>query len=262
MGHCPRILVCEHQPALREQLTRKLSANGFWIDSTDSSREALELLEQHRYDAMTLGLVLSDQDSISFLHDLRVLGFRLPVLVTSIHNEQEQPLPQRLVEQLDVELALCEEPEPDWVRKAADQARIIFVIKSACQGARGYRPRILHVEPDAFSAGLIKAALRGSAELVQVSDLHQLEDALCDGPYDFVVLNPLLHDDHGELALHRIAGAHANLPIVLHARYGIRHDEPDLWPLAANFDGGGFGLVQALRNVVLHGLDIPHCAHA
>ncbi len=258
MGHCPRILVCEHDDALREQLTRKFETNGFWADHAGSAREALAKLEQHPYDAMTLGLILSDQDSLSFLHDLNVLGIRLPILVTSVRNGRKAS-----GSMLEVELEpAMEEPEPEWVRKAASQARIIFAVKCACQRSRSYRPRILHVEPDPFSAGLVHAALAKSVELTQAADLNALEDALCQGPFDLIVLNPDLGEGAGEAALHRVAGACPEVPIILHAQYSIRYDEADLWPEHCPSPEGQVGLIQALRNLVLHSADIPQCAQA
>lgn len=262
MGHSPRILVSEHDDRLREQLSRKLDASGFWVDAVGSAREALILLEKHHYDAMTVSLVLADQDALTFLHDLKVLGIELPIIVTSIRNEHQQ-LPQKLMNSLDVDLTLeTDEPEPEWVRKAADQARIIFAMKTACQRSRHYRPRVLHVEPDAFSSGLINAALRKNCDLIQVNDLDKLQDATYLGPYDLVLFNPLFPDDQGEHALHQIAYACPNTPIILHTEYVIYAAQEDFVPVNCEADQVGVGLVQAIQNLILHGLEVPICAHA
>ncbi len=263
MGHSPRILVSEHDDRLRDQLSRKLDASGFWVDAVGSAREALALLEHHHYDAMTLSLVLSDQDALSFLHDLKVMGIELPIIVTSIRNDKLQ-LPQKLMSNLDVDLTLddSDEPEPEWVRKAADQARIIFAMKTACQRSRHYKPRVLHLEPDAFNSGLINAALRKNCDLIQVNNLDKLPDALYLGPYDLVLFNPLFPEDQGEHALHQIAYACPNTPIVLHTEYAIYAAQEDFVPVNCEPDQSGLGLVQALQNLVLHGMEAPICAHA
>jgi len=261
MGHCPRVLVCEHDHSVRQQLYRKFETTGFWVDTAATAGEALAKLEQRRFDAMTISLVLSDQDSLTFIQDLRTLAIELPVLVTSIRATRGA-LPPAMAAALGEELGLDDGPEPEWVRKAADQARIIFAVKTACQQAPERRPRILHLEPDGFSAGLVNAALGKHTDLRQVRAPQDLDDALCQGPYDFVLFNPLFEDDMGEALLHRIASVYPRTPIVLHTQYQLRHDEPDLWPLDHDMSPAGFGLIQALRNLVLHGAELPQRAHA
>lgn len=262
MGHSPRILVCEHDDKIREQLARKLDASGFWVDSVGTARDALRNLETHRYDAMTLSLVLGDQDALTFLQDLKILYIDLPILVTSIRNERRSATPL-LMQNMDADFRVeSEEPEPEWVRKAADQARIIFAIKTACSRSRNYRPRILHIEPDAFNSGLMNAAVRKNSELVQVNRLEDLQDALCSGPFDLVLLNPLFADEEGESALHQVANAYPNVPIVLHTEYVMLAAEEDLLPINSDSQNPGFGLVQALQNLVLYGFEVPRYAHA
>ncbi len=83
MGHCPRILVCEHDATLSAYLSRTLETAGFWVDTVQSGRQALKKLALHYYQAMTVPLLLEDQDALSFTHELRVLGMHLPILVIS-----------------------------------------------------------------------------------------------------------------------------------------------------------------------------------
>jgi CheY-like chemotaxis protein len=144
------------------------------------------------------------------------------------------------------------------VRKAADQARAIFAVKSACQRSRGYRPRILHIEADAFSAGLVKAALRDCAELVQAGDAAALDLALDTPDYDLVLFNSDLEDLDGETALHRIAALCPDSPVAIQTFSGVLNDtEPD----AAN-RGGNDHLVNALRTLMLHAMQVPLRAQA
>lgn len=262
MGHSPRILVCEHDNNLRTQVARKLESAGFWVDTAGNAREALHKLEVHHFDAMTLSLLLSDQDSITFLHDLSILGLEIPILVTSIRNDH-QSLPPQLVTQLDVDFNLEDDgPEPEWVRKAADQARIIFAIKTACQRSRNYQPRILHIEPDAFNAGLVNAALNKSCTIEHVSGMERLPDALCEGPFDVILLNPSMEEDQSHSALQQVSWAFPGVPIVLQSQYTLTHSGQDIHPIDHDTGQAGLGLIEALRQRVLYNMDIPVVAHA
>lgn len=259
MGYRPRILVCEHDPKLRTRLSETLEHAGFWTDTARSAREALKKLGTRQYAAMTLNLLLADQDALSLTRELRVLGLHLPILVISVRTELHHKPP--LARHLDVDLESDEgaaHPEPDWVCKAADQARAIFAVKTACQRLRGFRPRILHVEADRFSAGLVKVALHGSVDLVQASGARELDHALDEPCFDLALLNPALDDIDGEAILHRIAALCPETPIVMHVRYVLPSDCRDI-----HVEGqGGPSVVTALRTLMLHALQVPQRAQA
>lgn len=259
MGYRPRILLCEHDSALNTRLLATLEQAGFWVDAVHSGQEALQKLASRSYQAMTVNLLMQDQDALSFAHELRVLGMELPILVLSAQMQPKST--PRLMHNLDVDLPLGSadpHPEPDWVRKAADQARAIFAVKSACQRSRGYRPRILHIEADAFSAGLVKAALRDCAELVQAGDAASLDLALDTPDYDLVLFNSDLVDLDGETALHRIAALCPESPVAIQTFSGVLNDTG---PDAAN-TGGNDHVVNALRTLMLHAMRVPLRAQA
>lgn len=258
MGYRPRILVCEHDPELRTRLSKSLERAGFWADTARSSREALKKLGSRQYSAMTVNLLLADQDALSLTRELRILGLHLPILVISMRTESRRE--PRLERHLDVDLdgGRTGHPEPDWVRKAADQARAIFAVKTACQRLRGFRPRILHIEADRFSAGLVKAALHNSVDLVQASHAGELEYALDEPCFDLALLNPALDDIDGEAILHRIAALCPRTPVVMHTRYAPYGDSCDI-----HAEGrGGPSIVTALRTLMLHALQVPRRAQA
>ena len=261
MGHRPRVLVCEQDVALSEQLSRTLEGAGFWVDAVHTSRQALHRLATRQYQALTLNLLLGDQDALSFSRELRVLGMQLPILVTSSNAQTGKPTVRA-----DMNLKKnsdrnsdCAHPEPEWVRKAVDQARFIFAVKSACQRSRDFHPRILHVEADRFSAGLVKAALRESVDLIQAGDALELDAAMDLPDYDLALLNPDLADIDGEAALHRIAALYPETPVILH-RSGKPPD--GVSGLAAAHGISGLSLVTALRTMLLHAMRVPLRAQA
>lgn len=259
MGYRPRILLCEHDPALSTRLLATLEHAGFWVDAVHSGQEALQKLASRSYQAMTVNLLMRDQDALSFTHELRVLGMELPILVLSAQIPPKTP--PKLMRNLDVDYPLetsAPHPEPDWVRKAADQARAIFAVKSACQRSRGFHPRILHIEADAFSAGLVKAALRDCAELVQAGDAASLDLALDIPDYDLVLFNSDLEGIDGEAALHRIAAMCPDTPVAIQTCYSAADD---ISADAAHTDGNVY-LVNALRTLMLHAMQVPLRAQA
>ena len=257
MGPGNRILVCEQSPTLADQLRRRLAAAGFWVDVANSARECLELLREREYAAMTCNLILPDQDGISLIRDLRAVGLDFPILAVSILERDTETTSPVADDNED------EPPEPDWVRKAAEQARVIFSIKSARYRSRDFRPRILHVEQDPFSAMLVSSALKDTADIVHAASLEEVEDAVFSQQFDLVLLNPVMAGGHGEDALHIIAGSRPDLPIVLHTHYGERDAETDdLFPTTGSSDTESMGLIATIRTVMLHSMEVPARAQA
>ncbi len=143
------------------------------------------------------------------------------------------------------------------MRKAANQARAIFAIKSACQRNRSFRPRILHIEADRFSAGLVKAALRDNVELAQAGSAAELDNALDVPGYDFALMNTNLCDIAREDVLHRIAALCPETPMVLQGHYRDAQNATDV-----EGDDAASNLIMTLRTVMLHAMQIPLRAQA
>ncbi len=257
MGHRPRVLICEHDRALAERLRHTLERAGFWADIAKDVREILQLNEHAHYDAMTLDLIFPDQDAVSLVRDLRILGLNLPVLCVSIRNELDAA-----EEDWEDDPRLPGAEQPEWVEKAAEQSRVIFAVKAAAQRVRGFRPTILHVESDPFSAGLVQASLRKCANVIQVKSAHGIDAAVAGESLDLALLNPNLADGSGHQALHSIAAAHPDLPVVLHGTYEFHPDKMDLFPNLASEKPAALGLIEALRSQILHSIAIPVCAQA
>lgn len=259
MGHRPRILVCEHNATLSAYLSHTFEVAGFWVDTVQNSRQALKRLALHYYQAMTVPLLLEDQDALSFTHELRVLGMQLPILVVSAGTQAAATPRIRTTTEDDKFFDKADaHPEPDWVQKAASQARAIFAIKSACQRNRGFRPRILHIESDQFSAGLVKAALRDNVDLRQASSAAELENALDAPGYDLLLLNTNLDDITSEDIMHRIAALCPETPMVMQTREHYRSSDSDY----ASDNGVTSNLVLTMRTLMLHTMRVPLRAQA
>ncbi|RMG30368.1 MAG: response regulator [Gammaproteobacteria bacterium] len=250
MTPIPALLVCETQERARQRLTRRFEQAGFHVRSCDSAQHALQVLERQRFDALLCGLVLRDQDAVSFAHDLGLLGLRLPTVITSF-----QAVPIHVEANAD--------PEPDWVRKAAEQARVIFTLKSACRASRRYRPRILHIEPDPFAASLVRTALARETDLWPGETDAAIETALAQARRpDLVILNPVEETPAGlPERFQRLARLSADIPLLLHARYRL-HERGSLLPEACDLGLQGLDLVEVIQTLLLHGREAPRCAQA
>lgn len=252
MGHRPRILLCEHDEILNARLALTLEHAGFWVDGVHTTQHAMQKLAARNYQAMVVNLLLQNQDALSFSHELRMLGLRLPTLVLSALSSARQSTASTEA------VTAPHDREPDWVRKAADQARAIFAVKSACQRSRGFRPRILHMEADAFSAGLVNAALRSCAELVQVGDSHALDGALDRPEFDLILFNPPASELERDDILHRIAAMCPDTPVTIQTCGDATED-------FVNGEVIGHGsayVVHALRTLMLHAMEVPVRAQA
>ncbi|MFN2308909.1 MAG: hypothetical protein ABR553_04090 [Gammaproteobacteria bacterium] len=261
MGHRPRILICEPDTLLSEQLFRTLDAAGFWVHLVESTRQALQVLADRRYQALVLGLLHRDQDGLSFSHELRMLGVQVPILLISDGTHpSEAPAWPRGPEDCRGTAGIARQRDIDWVRKAADQARTLFAVKSVCRRHRGFRPRILHVEADGFSADLLKAVLRDNVHLIRAGDATALDAALKIPAYDFALINPSLPDLGAEAIFQRIVALCPGTPVVTRVHSALWRETPSLPGNAPRADAHDF--VTALRTLLLHNMQMPWRAQA
>ena len=85
----PRILVVEDESAERVFLRRALARAGYRVDSAAHLREAIRKCKITRYDAITLDLVLGDDDGTALFKEIGSLNQETPVIVVST---AEQPI--------------------------------------------------------------------------------------------------------------------------------------------------------------------------
>ncbi len=75
-----RILVAEDDPDLNEVMVKKLSAEGYAVDSCFDGREALDFLEALTYDAAILDIMMPGLDGLEVVRRLRAAGNLTPVI--------------------------------------------------------------------------------------------------------------------------------------------------------------------------------------
>lgn len=75
-----RILLAEDERDLNNIITRKLTSDGYSVDSCFNGREAIDYLEAAEYDAVILDIMMPQIDGFGVLSYLRQNGKSVPVL--------------------------------------------------------------------------------------------------------------------------------------------------------------------------------------
>ncbi len=86
------VLVVEDEPYLRQMVAELLRGEGYRVEEAADGAEALEVVERFHVAPNTLGLVVLDLmlpgvSGLEVLQRLPALGFRVPVLATSVSDQ-------------------------------------------------------------------------------------------------------------------------------------------------------------------------------
>ena len=84
-----RILIAEDQKDLNRIITKRLSAEGYYVDSCFDGEEALSYIEMAEYDGIILDIMMPKRDGLSVLHSLRKKGISTPVLFLTARDAVE-----------------------------------------------------------------------------------------------------------------------------------------------------------------------------
>ncbi len=184
----PCILIVEDDPDVAALLQRMLAETGVNSDIACNAAEARQLLRQHvdKYNAMTLDIILPDEDGIQLLTSLRQNETTrdLPVIVISIKaDDARRELNGGAIGILD------------WIKKPIDPERLNHVVKHAAGLAK--RPRILHVEDEQDIHYLVSKMLQHDCELVWTSTLLAAREILLEENFDLILLDIGLPDGSG-----------------------------------------------------------------
>ncbi|AHF67933.1 MULTISPECIES: response regulator [Pseudomonas] len=81
------VLLCEDDELIASGIVAGLSAQGLNVDRVASASAAYALLDVAQFDVMILDLGLPDEDGISLLRRLRLLGQAIPVLILTARDD-------------------------------------------------------------------------------------------------------------------------------------------------------------------------------
>lgn len=173
-----RILVCEDDQVVSKILYAVLSKAGYEVDVAGNAAEAKALLDNNQYLAMTLDILLPDQNGLSLLQEIREDSSRqyLPVIIVSAIPDGCQRELQ--VGSLDV---------VNWLEKPVDCTRLIASLKSTAMWPEGQQPRLLHIEKNRLTTQQLQTSLESLASITTLDDESKLEGLIQKTAFDMIL---------------------------------------------------------------------------
>jgi signal transduction histidine kinase/DNA-binding response OmpR family regulator len=183
-----RALVVEDDADVALLLGRILGQHGWDSEVARNAAEAFESLDRAHFDAMTLDLMLPDEDGLSLFRRLRQRpdGRALPVIVISAIADRGR-----------VQLNGDAVGVVDWLDKPIDQLRLREALRQALHASD--RPaRILHVEDDQDILRVVSAVMGEEAEMIPARSLAEARSVLArDDGFALVIVDVGLPDGSG-----------------------------------------------------------------
>lgn len=204
-----RILVLEPDTSAAKQLADALQQHGYATLVAQTAAQARELLTEFSIQALTLSPALSDEDSISFLQNLRSQNAyrHLPVLIVSLQ-------PQRR-DNDDGVLRGGAVGIVDWLHKPVDPSRVMDVVR-ACLNTSGARPRILHVEDDEDLRVLLARLVESlEIDLEGAATLSEARSLIDSHRYDLAIIDLMLPDGDGSELFDQLAQTTPPPPVII-----------------------------------------------
>ncbi|WP_264180154.1 response regulator [Desulfurispirillum indicum] len=185
-GTASRVLVVEDDPDVARLLAKILQQDGYHTDIAYSGAQAIAMVEQVAYDAITLDLRLPDRNGISIIRQLRTHSSttHIPIVVVAGNVHEGQ-------------LALNGGFNAiDWLQKPIDQQTLLECIHRATGGS-GNKPLVLHIEDDEDTRRIISLLGQEVATFHAASTKQQARQKLEQNTYDVVILDIGLPDGSG-----------------------------------------------------------------
>src|SRR5260370_2424337 len=94
MLNTPHILIVDDDTALLQALPHTLSLRMVQVrvDTADSAPGALELIQEHDYDAIVSDIKMPGMDGLSLLTKLQTLRPQTPPILITVHTNHHQPI--------------------------------------------------------------------------------------------------------------------------------------------------------------------------
>ncbi|MEO2003722.1 MAG: response regulator, partial [Candidatus Poribacteria bacterium] len=199
----PRVLVCEADPDVATLLVRMLAEADVAADVAHTAAQAKDMLGSGSYSALTLDVLLPDQNGLDLLRELRGADATrdLPVIIVSaVADTAREELNGSALEVLD------------WINKPIDQERLAAAVAMALR-SRGDKPSVLHAEDDADVAQIVRTLLRDVADVTHVTTLRDGLAAIREREFSLLLLDVQLPDGSGLDLLEHVGST----PVVIFA---------------------------------------------
>jgi len=188
-GQRRRVLIVEDDADVAHLLQMMLNQHGWEGQVARDAREAFAALDRQRFDALTLDLMLPDEDGLSLFRRLRQRpdGRALPVVVVSaIADQGRRTLNGEAVGVVD------------WLDKPIDQSRLRDALRQALRSGEDGPATILHVEDDDDIRRVVSAVMGDEAVMRPARSLAEARAALAgETRFALVIIDLGLPDGSG-----------------------------------------------------------------
>jgi DNA-binding response OmpR family regulator len=183
-----RFLICEDDEDQAVYLQHLLESAGYVADIATTVTKAKKRLQEVKYDALLLDLILPDQDGITFIRELRndeAMRLLPIVVVSALAQTGRELLHGEVISVID------------WLDKPVDFNKLLRVIDRIKTTSVKRAPHILHVEDDVDTRRIIETLLQDNAVIVSVDSLEQARVIIEKEKFDLVILDLILPDGNG-----------------------------------------------------------------
>jgi DNA-binding response OmpR family regulator len=213
-----RILICEDDLDVAHLLAMMLEREGFRPEVAMDAGMARRMVRERRYAAMTLDLMLPDQDGISLIRELRADAetSRLPIVVVSVRAGAGR-----------TELNGGALGVVDWLAKPIDEGQLMAAVRRAVRGSPGGGVRILHVEDDPDLQRVVAAIVARDAEVEAAATLAEARNRLAEASFDLVILDLALPDGSGMDLLPLLGSLTPSTPVLIFSAHEVDGEVAD-----------------------------------
>lgn len=216
--HNACILIVEDDRDIAALIRRMLAEAGYNSDIAYDVKQARKFLQEKpgQYRALTLDLVLPDEDGFSLLKSLREDANTqdLPVVIVSAEADE-----------MKRELRGGAMGVIDWLQKPIDEDRLIAAVKQA--GDDDSLPRVLHVEDESDVHKVVKMLLRDRCELTWAATFSAAKMQLETETFDLVLLDIGLPDGSGLDLLEVIDDCDKSPCVIIFSAYDVTKEYAD-----------------------------------
>jgi len=209
-----RVLVLEDDPDVAKLLSMMLTERGYSVDTAHNAHDAKAMISSTEYAAVTVDILLPDQDGISLVRELRAQE-KTRNLATIVVSAKASSVKDEVV---SASMGII-----DWLDKPIDQNRLIDAVnQAALVGLSSGTPRVLHVEDDADLGKVMMAMIGDSMDYVCVHTFGEARRLLQKERFDLAILDIGLPDGNGLDLLDTLKDSdNDGMPVIIFSSDGV-----------------------------------------
>lgn len=164
-----RLLIVEDQQDLNEIIVRKLTREGYSVDSCTDGLEACEYIESTDYDGIVMDIMLPGKTGLGILREMRAGGNRTPVLLLTAMGDVED------------RVAGLDAGADDYLVKPFDFSELTARIRAMTRRSAGTADNVLR-SGDLFMDRAAYRVTRGDREISLTAKEFEILEYLMQNP--------------------------------------------------------------------------------